>query len=267
MLVFSKPLPFVHFSCLRDTFGDGYDFLELREYQYNQDARFIAPLASLKYGRPMVKTYSTQAFSYVHICLFVSKSLLLGKPRKLEFISRICEILLQSAAFYQLKALVHILDSKAIRTLDNALDISRFLDECKNVTLAQRETFIKLPFSYGLHFLLTQRHKKGLMVLLGDFFELDFSLNPQVLHSSFKHSLLLYGLCVRDKSEIDPKPGFCVQDVESNQVYASMISYKLYEQRLRAYNVKLQSYFANLGAHFSLLSTQDELPQALQRIF
>ena len=270
MLRLTHKLPFVNLENLHthDIAGEGGDFLELGEYVYGQDARLLSPAACLKHQKPMTKIFQKQALSHLHIFLLPSKSLLLGTPPKLESITRICDILLQSAQVYGLKPLLHYLDSHKPQTFITHKHIRELLDSLKALRFSHRDQLHKATGLQALRHLIAHKHKKGLGVIIGDFYKLD-SL-PIV--ASLKHYLVLYALCVRSNLEWEPKfldtvRGIEVCDVETGESCEYTLTLAQYKENLAHYDARLRAYFTRMGARLSYLDPHDTLLPQLQRAF
>ncbi|RDU52066.1 hypothetical protein CQA49_08800 [Helicobacter sp. MIT 00-7814] len=275
-IYFKHKLPFLRLSSLQSAFASTQDndFLELKEYELNDDARFIAPLASLKYNRLMSKTFGAGKLSFLHLFICESKSLNLGAPvRKSETISAICEILLQSAQVYNLKPLLHILNSHSTRTISQINLMKAYLQtlcdkKARNAQNTPQLQNLRLDFHKVMHFISTQKRKNGLGVVLGDFFDIDLARAP--VFSALQSEFLLYALCVRDREELSAdflESVNCVRDVESGEIFKNILSKKPYLRKLHAQDSSIKAYFKKLNARFCVLNPAHSLLENLQRIF
>lgn len=268
MLRFRRKLPFVHLKNPRshNLAGEGGDFLELGEYVYGQDARFLAPTACLKYQKPMVRVFQKEALSYLNIFLLPSKSLLLGAPTKLAAITQICEILLQSAHIYGLKPILHYLDAHQAQTLTHLTHIRAMLDSLQSLRFSQRDQLHKATSAEIMRHLIAHKHQKGLGVIIGDFYKLD--LRPHI--TSLKQYLALYALCMRTTLEWEPEflDSLCaISDVETQAMCEDTITLQRYKERLAHYDARLSAYFARMGAQLAYINPHDPLLPQLQRVF
>ena len=272
-IYFKHNIPFLRLSSLHSTFPNTQDndFLELKEYEFNDDARFIAPLASLKYNRLMSKTFGAGKLSFLHLFICESKSLNLGAPvRKSETISAICKILLQSAQVYNLKPLLHILNSHNTRTISQINLMEAYLQTLcdKNAQKAPESQNLRLDFHKAMYFISAQKCKNGLGVVLGDFFDIDLAHAP--IFSTLQSEFLLYALCVRDRDELSAdflESVNCVRDVESGEIFKNILSKKPYLRKLHAQDSSIKAYFKKLNARFYVLNPAYSLLENLQRIF
>ncbi|MGI0439390.1 hypothetical protein ACRE1S_02495 [Helicobacter himalayensis] len=275
-IYFKHKLPFLRLSSLQSAFSSTQDndFLELKEYEFNDDARFIAPLASLKYNRLMSKTFGAGKLSFLHLFICESNSLNLGvRARKSETISAICEILLQSAQVYNLKPLLHILNSRHTRTISQIKLMKAYLQtlcekKAQNPQNTPESQNLRLDFHKVMYFVSAQKRKNGLGVILGDFFDIDLA-RVSIFRAS-QNEFLLYALCVRDSEELSAEfleSVNCVRDIESGEIFQNILSKKSYLLRLHAQDFRIRAYFKKLNARFYVLNPKVSLLENLQRIF
>lgn len=74
--------------------GEGYDFLELKEYEYGEDVKKIDWVISAKFKKPYVKVFHAQKELNINIVPILNGSVFFGSKKfKQELITEVCSIL------------------------------------------------------------------------------------------------------------------------------------------------------------------------------
>ncbi|MCI7711507.1 MAG: hypothetical protein MSL80_07685 [Helicobacter sp.] len=269
MLRFSKKLPFVNLqnTYTHNLIAQNGDFLELGEYLYGQDARLLAPKACLKYHKPMIKIFQQETLSYLHIFLLPSQSLLLYTPTKLSAIVQLSTLLVHSAQKFGLKPILHYLHSHSPQIYTTPAHIYTMLHTLQDMTLLAKD---QLNHSTEIfHHIIAHKHKKGLGVIIGDFYKLETTHIPKI---SLKNYFALYALCVRTKQEWEPDflnlgQTYQFYDIQTQEVCEDTLSLAQYKTRLAHFDTKLRAYFSRMGAKLAYVNPQDSLLNQLQKIF
>ena len=181
--------------------GEGYDFLELREYEYGEDVKNIDWTISAKLRTPFVKVFHAQKELDIHLVPLLSGSLYFGTSIfKQELLIKICSSLAFSAikqgdpftsyiASNELKLLTKP-SKKFFSVVSMCEDIynSKVINKTINYQKIQNELFKRIK-------------RKSMIFLIGDF--IDFK-NLDLRLLSKKHEV--YVIILRDIFEENPKP-------------------------------------------------------------
>ncbi|WP_457748619.1 DUF58 domain-containing protein [Sulfurimonas sp.] len=181
--------------------GEGYDFMELREYESGDDIRHIDWIISSKVGKPYVKLFHTQRELNVVIAPLLSASLHFGTSLlKKDLLLQICALIAygcvkQNDSFesYICSDEVFLATPRTkqifdVRTLAQKIDAYDVLGK-------------KLDYIQIIQALYSRLQHKSIVFFIGDFFDAQ-SLNIQAL--SIKHELVV--IIVRDRFEENPVP-------------------------------------------------------------
>lgn len=180
--------------------GEGYDFIELREYESGDDIRHIDWIISSKLGKPFVKQFAQERELNLVIVAFLSASLHFGSQRlKKELLIEVCALLSMSANKQKDPFCSFACTKKVIPlTLrSKSKESARAFVQKLTAFDVKREKLLYENIMQGLYASVT---KASLMFLVGDFLETQ-NLNLQALSS--KHELLV--IIVRDRFEEEPQ--------------------------------------------------------------
>lgn len=181
--------------------GEGYDFLELKEYEYGEDIKNIDWTISAKLRRPYVKVFHAQRELNINIVPILNGSLYFGTSKfKQETVTEICSILAYSSikqgdpfsSFIATEEL-EILTKKS-KKLNSVIKMSETI---YNYNLLNK----RVEYKKICDELFRNIKKKSMIFLIGDFFNIK-TLDLKIL--SKKHELFL--IIVRDKFEENPTP-------------------------------------------------------------
>ncbi|PID48152.1 MAG: DUF58 domain-containing protein [Proteobacteria bacterium] len=179
--------------------GDGFDFYELRPYNYGEDVRRVDWKRSAKMGKPYVKLFHEEKELQILIVPILSGSLKFGLQRLKQDV--VAEI-------------VALLGFSALKNSDRYSVIT-----CKNKDVNPTKLSKKEALLYGVvedildgdflgistgfeevnEFILKRYKRRSMVVFVGDFWSI-----PNLKYLAKKHEAL--ALIVRDKFEEDPKP-------------------------------------------------------------
>jgi len=181
------------------TRGEGYDFIELREYESGDDIRHIDWIVSSKIGKPYVKLFHQQRELNVVIAPFLCGSLHFGTTAlKKDLLIQICALISYSCVkqndpfeSYICSDEVFLCTQKTkqmfgVRTLVQKIDAYDVLGKT-------------LDYAHITQTLYRQLQRKSILFLIGDFFD-THNLNIKVL--SLKHEVIV--IIVRDRFEEHP---------------------------------------------------------------
>ena len=237
--------------------GEGYDFVELREYMYGEDARRIDWLASAKYQKPFVRVYQEERLRNIVAHFLLSGSLFFGTARlKIETLLE-AFLLVGYSALWAGERLWGIADEP--RVLPNLYMLERFAKDIAAQDLVGR----KLHFDQGL--LFHQIAEPSLILLFGDFLDpIDLSLLAQ------KHEVV--AVVARDEIErgMDLSQSLQVVDtvtLRRRSLYATRKSFEGYGANVQRLLERNYAHFAKIGVDWVELYGSDNIYEKLYRFF
>lgn len=245
--------------------GEGYDFLELKEYEYGEDVKKIDWVISAKFKKPYVKVFHAQKELNINIIPILNGSVHFGTKRfKQDLINEICAIIGFSCikqgdpfSSYIANEKVELCTKKSKRQFA-VNSLCENIDSYKSIGKdVKYENITKDLFKYI--------RKKSIIFLIGDFFDIE-KLDLRVM--SKKHEVL--AIIVRDKFEEKPFELGNVNliDPSSNKVFDGNIgqgTIKKYEKKVKENDHKLFEHFQNCGIKFTKIYTDEEpLPKMLR---
>ena len=245
--------------------GEGYDFLELKEYEYGEDVKKIDWLISAKFKKPFVKVFHAQKELNINIVPILNGSVYFGSKRfKQELVTEICTILAYSCikqgdpftSFIANESL-ELCTKKSKRNFAVTMMSEKIFNyNCIGKTIDYKN------FSNEL---FKKIRKKSIIFTIGDFFDiknLDFKL------LSKKHEIV--AIIVRDKFEEKPFElgNVNLVDPATNQTFDGNINktvIKEYENSVKQNDHKLYEHFQKCGIKFTKIYThEDALPKLLR---
>ena len=245
--------------------GEGYDFIELREYMAGDDIRHIDWNITAKLQKPYIKIFREERELNVVIASVLNGSVHFGSKRfKQDVIAEVVAQLsystlkngdLLSSYIFTDKMVSHSKPSKKLhqvqKSVSEILDFEALNQKCNLKNLS--DTLYK------------RLQRKSLILVVGDFFEIpDFKLLAK------KHEVV--ALVVRDHlEEKPPKMGFSsLVDPESGAVLEGDFN----NASVNAYAKKVQDHdrelYATLRKHqirFTKIYTDASVSVALRRLF
>ncbi|BCD59887.1 MULTISPECIES: DUF58 domain-containing protein [unclassified Nitratiruptor] len=149
--------------------GEGFDFVELIEYDYLSDAKKIDWMAYAKTGQAYMKLYQEEHMRNITIIPLMSGTLYFG------FFRLKWEMLLESLALIGFSALASKDNLSLISEKSHILKISNEYELENAITSIAHTPIIGKTFSYNLDELFYRLTQKHLIILVGDFLD-PFSL-------------------------------------------------------------------------------------------
>ena len=238
--------------------GEGYDFCELKEYEYGEDVKNIDWITTAKMQKPYSKIFHTQKELNICIVPILNGSVFFGtKKLKQEVITEICTILAYSSVkqgdpFESYIANENtILNTKKTKTIFGVYSMAAKLIEydCLNKGLNYKNV------TTGLY---NKIKKRSIIFLIGDFFDTT-SLDLKLLNK--KHEVIV--IIVRDHFEENPIElgNVSLVDPSSQIRFEGNIDKSL----IKSYKAKVKEndheFFSNLqqsGIKFSKIYTNEE---------
>jgi len=245
--------------------GEGYDFVELREYMAGDDIRHIDWNITAKMRQPFIKVFREERELNVSIVSVLNGSVHFGSKKfKQETIADIVALLsystikngdLLSSYIFTDRMISHLKPSKKINQVQTSVsDILNFypLNE-------------KVDFKVIADTLFKRIRRKSLIIVVGDFFEI-----PNFKLLAKKHEVI--AIIVRDRLEenppamgfsslVDPESGVTLEgDFNSSSV-------KEYNKRVKAHDSKLYETFRKDKVRFTKIYTDSLVGVELRRLF
>ena len=245
--------------------GEGYDFIELREYMPGDDIRHIDWNITAKLQKPFIKIFREERELNVVLVSVLNGSMHFGSKRfKQEVVADIVALLgfsvlkngdLLSSYIFTDKMESHLKPSKNIHQVQTMVfDVLNFDALNQNV-----------DFDEIAKTLFKRLKRKSLIIVVGDFFEIpDFKLLAK------KHEVL--AVVVRDKLEENPPAmGFSsIIDPQSGDVLENDFSdgaVTQYAKNIKKYDLKLYENFKKQQIRFTKIYTDSTVGVGLRRLF
>lgn len=245
--------------------GEGYDFIELREYMPGDDIRHIDWNITAKLQKPYIKIFREERELNVVIASVLNGSVHFGSKKfKQDIIAEVNALLgfstlkngdLLSSYIFTDKMVSYSKPSKKIHQVQKSVDEILSFD-----ALHKRVDFKNLSTT-----LFRRLKRKSLIIVVGDFFEIpDFKLLAK------KHEVI--AIIVRDHLEerppemgfsslVDPETGATLEgDFNSSSVSG-------YAARVAAHDRELYSRFRKDKIRFTKVYTDASVAVALRRLF
>jgi len=245
--------------------GEGYDFIELREYMPGDDIRHIDWNITAKLQKPYIKIFREERELNVVVASMLNGSVHFGSKRfKQDVIAETVAMLsfstikngdLLSSYIFTDKLESHLKPSKKL------FSVHKNVDEVLNFEALHH----KADYKVLADTLFKRLRRKSLIIVVGDFFEIpDFKLLAK------KHEVV--AVVVRDiLEEKPPKMGFAsLIDPESGNVLEGDFNdatVKSYAQKVLAHDRKLYATFRKHQIRFTKLYTHESVGVALRRLF
>ena len=245
--------------------GEGYDFIELREYMPGDDIRHIDWNITAKMQKPYIKIFREERELNVVVVSILNGSVHFGSKKfKQESIAEVVALLgfstikngdLLSSYIYTDKMVSHLKPSKKVHQVQKSVDEILKFDALNQ----------QVDFKFISDNLFKRLRRKSLIIVVGDFFEIpDFKLLAR------KHELV--AVVVRDHlEEKPPQMGFTsLVDPESGAVLEgdfNRSSVDSYAKRVLAHDRKLYDTFRKHQIRFSKVYTDGVASVELRRLF
>jgi len=238
--------------------GEGYDFLELKEYEYGEDVKNIDWTISAKMKKPYVKVFHAQRELNINIVPIMNGSLYFGtKKFKQELVTEICSILAYSSIKQGDPFICFIANdkveniSKKSKKLTSVITMSEkifnynLINKVQNYKNITDELFNKIK-------------RKSIIFLIGDFFDIE-NLDLKIL--SKKHEIFV--IIVRDKFEENPIELGNINLIDSTYgiTYDGVIdksSINNYKKIIKENDHKLFFHLQKCGIKFTKIYTNEE---------
>ncbi len=245
--------------------GEGYDFIELREYISGDDTRHIDWNVTAKLQRPYVKVFREERELSVVTVAMLGGALHFGTNKlKIESVAEAVALIGYSALgngdlFSHYNFNETLVDE--VRGSKKRFAVAQCVEKILGANLiGHRALYNEMALT------LTKRlRRKSLIVLIGDFFDL-----PQLRLLAKKHEVV--AVVVRDRLEEKPEAmGFgTLRDPENGTVVEGDFnarSVQKYAQKVRVHDVELFEHFRSCGIRAVKLYTDANAHVVLRRLF
>ncbi|WP_241761478.1 DUF58 domain-containing protein [Sulfurimonas gotlandica] len=245
--------------------GEGYDFIELREYMAGDDIRHIDWNITAKMQKPFIKIFREERELNVVIATVLNGSVHFGSKKfKQETIAEISALLsfstlkngdLLSSYIFTDKMISNSKPSKKLN------QIQKYVSEILDFNAINQ----KVDFKVIADTLYKRLRRKSLILVIGDFFEI-----PDLKLLAKKHEVV--AVIVRDiLEEKPPEMGFAsLVDPESGAVLEgdfNSSSVEAYAKKVVAHDHELYNTFRKHQIRFAKIYTHSVASVELRRLF
>jgi uncharacterized protein (DUF58 family) len=245
--------------------GEGYDFIELREYMPGDDIRHIDWNITAKLQKPYIKIFREERELNVVIASVLNGSVHFGSKRfKQDVIAEVVAQLsystlkngdLLSSYIFTDQLVSYTKPSKKLHQIQKSVSDILEYDALNK----------KVDFKFISNSLFTRLKRKSLIIVVGDFFEI-----PDLKLLAKKHEVV--AVIVRDHlEERPPEMGFSsLVDPENGAVLEgdfNKSSVEAYARRVHAHDRELYATLRKHQIRFAKVYTDASVGVALRRLF
>ncbi len=243
--------------------GEGYDFCELKEYEYGEDVKNIDWVISAKMQKPYVKVFHSQKELNIKIVSLLNGSTYFGSKKfKKDVITEIAAILgficvKQGDPFasYIANETCELCTKKSKKIFN----VNFMAEQIYNYNVIGKD--INYPFI--MNDLFNTIHHKSIIFLIGDFFDIN-ELDLKLL--SKKHEIFL--IIVRDKFEEKPSELGSVNfnDPSTNKNFEGVLNKDTvinYIKKVKENDHKLFTHLQDNAIRFVKIYTHEDLTKKL----
>lgn len=245
--------------------GEGYDFIELREYILGDDTRHIDWNITAKMQRPYVKVFREERELSVVTVAMLGGSLHFGRERfKIESVAEAVALIgysaLSNGDLYTHYGFSETLVDE-VRSGKKRFAVAQSVEQVMGAQLLHR----RADYTAMATTLYRRLKRRSLIVIIGDFFEI-----PDLRLLAKKHEVV--ALVVRDRLEEKPEPmGYTsLIDPVSGAVLEGDFnerSVRRYAQKVREHDAALFERFRKEGVRAAKLYTDANASVTLRRVF
>ena len=247
--------------------GEGYDFVELREYEDGEDIRKIDWVISAKMQKPFVKVFLAQRELDINIVPILGGSVHFGTFRlKQEVIAEVCAIIGYSSCS-QGDTYSSFIANESIETLTKKTKKILTVDAMAEKIYNYKTIGKKVNYTAISEQLFGKIRKKSIIFIIGDFFNTE-NLNLKLLAK--KHEVI--AIVIRDKFEEKPSLMGSVHftDPQTFQKFDGALNASLikeYEKNIYNNDEKLYRNFKSSGIEFIKIYTDDNILVKMIKLF
>lgn len=243
--------------------GEGYDFVELREYQFGDDIRKIDWNITAKFHQPYVKLFQEEReLNIVAVSLLTGSTYFGSKRMKQDLIGEIVSILGVSAVKNMDMFSSFIFSDKEFqynKPSKKEFSIKRGVEDILNFNPINRG----LETQFVINTLLEKVKKRSLIFIISDFYhKLDFK------YLSKKSEVV--AIIVRDRVEETPPPfGYAtlIDSESGKRVDGDFNSSSNYSEKVESHDRELYKEFKKRGVRYTKIYTDQNPLKELRRFF
>ncbi|OHD93949.1 MAG: hypothetical protein A2552_07400 [Sulfuricurvum sp. RIFOXYD2_FULL_44_160] len=245
--------------------GEGYDFIELREYISGDDTRHIDWNVTAKMGKPYVKVFREERELNVLTVALLGGGLHFGSEKfKIESVAEAVALIGYSAVANG-DVFGHCNYSENLRNEIRPAKKRFSVQQATQSVLDAEILHHRVDLHHTIKELYRRTKRRSLIVLIGDFFEI-----PDLRFLARKHEVV--AVVVRDRAEENPSEmGFtALIDPESGAVLEGDFnerSVKRYHDRVKAHDIELFESFRVSRVRATKLYTDANAVVTLRRLF
>jgi uncharacterized protein (DUF58 family) len=238
--------------------GEGYDFCELKEYEYGEDVKNIDWVISAKMQKPYVKVFHAQKELNIKIVSLLNGSTYFGSKK---FKKDIIAQLASAIGFICVKQGDPFTSYIANETCEICTKKSKQIFNV-NIMAEKIDTYNvigrNIDYPHIINELFRTIHHKSIIFLIGDFFEIE-KLDLKLL--SKKHEVL--AMVVRDKFEEEPYElgNVNFNDPSTNMSFEGVLNKKTiqeYVKSVKENDHKLFKHFQDNAIKFAKVYTHTD---------
>ncbi len=245
--------------------GEGYDFIELREYMPGDDIRHIDWNITAKMRTPFIKIFREERELNVVVAMMLGGSVHFGKERfKQEVMAEIAAIV-GYAVQYNNDALGYMLFADRLYAEGRPTKNRHAVPELTQKVASFGALGKKSDYEAMARTLFQRIRRRSLIIVVADFFDI-----PQLRLLAKKHEVIC--IIVRDRLEESPPPlGFAsLRDPESGGSLEGDFNARTvrnYEAKVRAHDHALYERLRKDGIRFAKFYTDERVGVQLRRLF
>ncbi len=237
--------------------AEGFDFLEMREYVFGEDARRIDWIVSAKVGKPYVRLYQEERSRIIVPVPLLCNTLHFGSRRlKVETLLEAFLLIALSGVLVKEQVVSY---HEGIRQLRDFYSVERFVKELAGVELLGRAC------AFDTKKLFYELREPSLVVLLGDFLDpVDVALLAQ------KHEVV--AVVVRTRLEEGADIDIECETVDTLQrttksAHLSTATLRRYGRKLSQLRMQNYEHFAKVGVDWVEVFDDEDVFIKLQHFF
>ncbi|WP_029521095.1 DUF58 domain-containing protein [Persephonella sp. IF05-L8] len=231
-------------------FGEEDDLKNIREYTYGDNVKRINWIITAKERKPYVVEREELKSQNIIIVLLLDQEMLF--KNKLDKVSEIFAILGYSALYHKDKLHTYIFTDKIEKYFphkNHPQHITNILDFIYSLDIKHKKIDTENIYR------LINRHKRSLVILIGDFV---YPMN--ILNIASKHKLSV--ICVRDKEEENPSgyTGFQLKSFDEKRKIPLLVSpmVKIYKRNLEKLDENLRHQIVLKRIPFQKIFTDED---------
>lgn len=245
--------------------GEGFEFVELREYNYGEDIRRIDWNVTAKMQKPYVKVFKEERELNIVIASMMGGSVYFGQRRLKQ------DLIAEAAALIAFSASKNSDNFNSMIFTDRPENISKptkkifGVQRCVDEILRFDPLGKRVDFENFSQYIMKNIKRRSIIFILGDFFgEFDFSL------ISKKHEVI--ALIARDRLEENPhRIGLLnmidPQTFESSNIDVQTPSIKEYKKRVQKNDHELFKNFMKNRIRFAKIYTDEDPYAKISKLF